>query len=64
MANAEPRRCHSNLGAYADVFQEWGDILFIPLLSYLVLPLDFSTWYLTTGYLLYTEAAGHSGIRL
>lgn len=50
----------SNLGAYADAVQEWGDILIIPLLAYLVVPLNFSTWYLTTGYLLYTEA-GMSG---
>lgn len=52
------------MSAYADNVQEWGDILFIPLLAYSVLRLDFTTWYLATSYIMYTEAAGHSGIRL
>ncbi|PWN96089.1 hypothetical protein FA09DRAFT_335115 [Tilletiopsis washingtonensis] len=52
------------LGAFADNIQEWGDILLIPVLTWMVVPLDFHTWYLTTCYQAYTEAAGHSGIRL
>ena len=52
------------LGAFADNIQEWGDILLIPILTWMVVPLDFHTWYLTTCYQAYTEAAGHSGIRL
>ncbi|KAN0060136.1 hypothetical protein ACQY0O_008110 [Thecaphora frezii] len=60
------RAKHPNplLSAFADSEQEWGDILVIPLLTWLTMPVDFSTWWLCTAYILYTEAMGHSGIRL
>lgn len=54
------RTKHPNalLGAFADVPQEWGDIAVIPILTWLVLRYDFSTWYMCNVYSLYTEAFG------
>lgn len=54
------RTKHPNalLGAFADVPQEWGDIAVIPVLTWLVLRYDFSTWYMCNVYSLYTEAFG------
>lgn len=52
------------LSPYADNIQEWGDILVIPLLTWLVLRPNFATWWMSTVYILFTEAMGHSGIRL
>ncbi|PWN51059.1 fatty acid hydroxylase superfamily protein [Violaceomyces palustris] len=60
------RTKHPNplLSAFADSEQEWGDILVIPLLTWLTMPISFSTWWMCTLYILYTEAMGHSGVRL
>lgn len=51
------------LGSFADVEQELFDMLLIPLAAYLVWPIDFPTWWVSTTYTLYIEAAGHSGLR-
>ena len=51
------------LGAYADHEQELFDILVIPVLTWLVFPVNFATWWISTVYILYIEASGHSGIR-
>lgn len=42
--------------------QELGDILVIPMLTYMIVPLPFYTWWVATCYLSYTEASGHSGV--
>ncbi|SPO37304.1 related to ERG25 - C-4 methyl sterol oxidase [Pseudozyma flocculosa] len=36
------------LSAFADEEQEWGDILIIPFLTWLCMPVDFSTWWMCT----------------
>lgn len=51
------------LGSFADHEQEIFDMLLIPLAAYLVWPIDFPTWWVSTTYTLYIEAAGHSGLR-
>lgn len=52
------------LSAYADEIQETFDMVGIPLFAYLVVPMDFYTWWVATCYLLYTESAGHAGVRV
>ncbi|KAF8316092.1 hypothetical protein DL93DRAFT_2166322 [Clavulina sp. PMI_390] len=52
------------LSAFADPEQDLFDILIIPLMTYLTYPLPFHLWWLTTVYILYIEAAGHTGIRI
>ncbi|CEH17072.1 hypothetical protein CBOM_03143 [Ceraceosorus bombacis] len=52
------------LSAFADNEQEWGDILVIPLLTWLVFPVNFPTWWVCQVFIIYTEAMGHSGVRL
>jgi sterol desaturase/sphingolipid hydroxylase (fatty acid hydroxylase superfamily) len=52
------------LSAYADEIQEVFDMIVIPWLAYLVVPQSFTSWYIAMGYMIYTEAAGHSGVRL
>ncbi|CAO1639162.1 unnamed protein product [Sympodiomycopsis kandeliae] len=52
------------LGAYADTAQEFIDMLGIPLLTFLVWRLDFTSWWFAQICTLYIEAGGHSGTRL
>ncbi|EPQ29988.1 uncharacterized protein PFL1_02661 [Pseudozyma flocculosa PF-1] len=52
------------LSAFADEEQEWGDILIIPFLTWLCMPVDFSTWWMCTTYILWVEALGHGGVRM
>lgn len=52
------------LSAFADHEQEWCDILVVPLLTWLTYRVNFATWWMCTVYILYTEAMGHSGIRM
>ena len=51
------------LGAFADHEQEFFDMLGIPILAYLVYPINFATWWICTSYILFIEATGHSGLR-
>jgi len=46
------------LSAFADEIQELGDIVMIPVLTWLVLRYDFSTWFMCNMYSLWTEALG------
>lgn len=57
------------LSLYADGVQEFGDIVVIPLLTFLTLQvfglkLDFYEWYICNVYLNFAEALGHSGLRI
>ncbi|EJP67528.1 fatty acid hydroxylase superfamily protein [Beauveria bassiana ARSEF 2860] len=58
------------LTGYADDEQELGDMLLIPLLTYLAMRaafgdrFDFYHWWVCQMYVLFTESAGHSGVRL
>ncbi|OAA50882.1 Fatty acid hydroxylase [Beauveria brongniartii RCEF 3172] len=58
------------LTGYADDEQEMGDILLIPLLTYVAMRaafgdrFDFYHWWVCQVYVLFTESAGHSGVRL
>jgi sterol desaturase/sphingolipid hydroxylase (fatty acid hydroxylase superfamily) len=52
------------LSAFASDEQDWCDILVIPLLTYMVFPLNFSTWFVAQQMIIYTESMGHSGIRV
>ncbi|KAK0565497.1 hypothetical protein OC861_003720 [Tilletia horrida] len=52
------------LSPFADAEQDFFDILVIPLLTFLTLPMNFHTWWLITLGILYTEAMGHCGVRL
>lgn len=47
-----------------DPEQDFFDILVIPLATYLTYPLEFHEWWIVTVYILYIEAAGHSGARI
>lgn len=60
----ETKRPNALLSAFADEVQEWGDMVVIPVLTWLVVPLPFYTWWVATCYLSYSEASGHSGIRI
>ena len=55
---------NSLLSGFADHIQEFGDVVLIPILTWLVFPVNFSTWYMCSAYILYTEAMGHSGVRV
>ncbi|TVY17545.1 Fatty acid hydroxylase vlmA [Lachnellula arida] len=60
---------NSLLTLYADHEQEFFDIAGIPLLAYfsmrvLGLPMGFYEWWVCQQYVIYTELAGHSGLRL
>ncbi|KAJ3165068.1 hypothetical protein HDU88_004787 [Geranomyces variabilis] len=57
------------LTLYADSLQELGDILGIPVLTFLTLrmmgvPLNFYDWWLCGQYVVFSELAGHSGVRI
>ncbi|KAK0525999.1 hypothetical protein OC834_004955 [Tilletia horrida] len=52
------------LSPFADDEQDVFDIFVIPLITFLTLPMNFHTWWLITLGILYTEAMGHSGVRL
>lgn len=51
------------LGAFADHEQEFFDMVGIPVLAWLTYPINFPTWWIATCYILFIEAAGHSGLR-
>lgn len=51
------------LGAFADHEQEFFDMVGIPILAWLTWRIDFATWWISTCYILFIEAAGHSGLR-
>ncbi|PWZ01895.1 hypothetical protein BCV70DRAFT_198176 [Testicularia cyperi] len=61
------KRPTSILSLYADLEQEWFDVLGIPLLAYYtlkpVLPMNFYEWVICWTYIMFTELFGHSGIR-
>lgn len=57
------------LSAYADLEQEFFDIVGIPLMTYsslklLGLPMRFYEWWICQQYIIFTEALGHSGLRI
>jgi sterol desaturase/sphingolipid hydroxylase (fatty acid hydroxylase superfamily) len=57
------------LSSYADVEQEFIEMALVPFLTYVTLkmmgfPMGFYDWWLCSQYQLYTEAVGHSGIRI
>ncbi|UZJ54461.1 hypothetical protein CBS101457_003781 [Exobasidium rhododendri] len=52
------------LSAFASDEQDWGDILIIPLLTWLVFPINFPTWFMAQQMIIYTESMGHSGVRV
>jgi sterol desaturase/sphingolipid hydroxylase (fatty acid hydroxylase superfamily) len=52
------------LSAFASDEQDWGDILVIPLLTWAVVRFDFTTWFMANQMIIWTEAFGHSGVRL
>lgn len=52
------------LSAFASDEQDWGDILVIPLLTWLVFPVNFPTWFMANQMIIWTEAFGHCGVRL
>lgn len=52
------------MSLFADPEQDFFDILIIPLATYLTYPLAFHEWWVVTVYILYIEAAGHSGARI
>jgi len=52
------------LSAFADHEEEVIGILIIPLLAYLLYPVDFPTLWISLMYITYTEVVGHSGVRL
>lgn len=51
------------LGAFADHEQEFMDMVGIPILAWLTWRINFATWWFSTCYILFIEAAGHSGLR-
>lgn len=57
------------LTLYADLEQEFFDIAGVPLMTYLTmklmgLPMGFYEWWICHQYIMFTELAGHSGIRV
>lgn len=57
------------LAAYADDVQEFFDMVGIPFMTYLTfrafgIPLGFYDWFICHQYIAFTEAGGHSGLRL
>ncbi|CDR88120.1 related to ERG25-C-4 methyl sterol oxidase [Sporisorium scitamineum] len=51
------------LGAFADHEQEFFDMVGIPILAWLTWRINFATWWVSTCYILFIEASGHSGLR-
>lgn len=51
------------LGAFADHEQEFFDMVGIPALAWLTWRINFATWWVSTCYILFLEASGHSGLR-
>ncbi|TKY89390.1 hypothetical protein EX895_001921 [Sporisorium graminicola] len=51
------------LGAFADHEQEFFDMVGIPVLAWLTWRINFATWWVSTCYILFIEASGHSGLR-
>ncbi|EST06029.1 Fatty acid hydroxylase [Kalmanozyma brasiliensis GHG001] len=51
------------LGAFADHEQEFFDMVGIPILAWLSWRINFATWWVSTCYILFIEASGHSGLR-
>ena len=51
------------LGAFADHEQEFFDMVGIPVLAWLTWRINFATWWISTCYILFIEASGHSGLR-
>lgn len=47
-----------------DPEQDLFDILIIPLMTYVTYPIPFHVWWVTTVYILFVEAAGHTGTRV
>lgn len=63
------KRPNALLAAYADEVQEFFDMVGIPFMTYLSfrafgIPLDFYAWFIAHQYIAFTEAGGHSGLRL
>ncbi|KAE8221054.1 hypothetical protein CF319_g5522 [Tilletia indica] len=54
----------SLLSPFADEEQDFFDIVVVPLLTFITLPMSFHTWWLISLGILYTEAMGHCGVRL
>ncbi|EAW09107.1 sterol desaturase family protein [Aspergillus clavatus NRRL 1] len=57
------------LAAYADHEQEFGDMVAVPLLTYLTLktfglPMGFYGWWICHAYVAFAEVLGHSGLRV
>ncbi|SPO22272.1 related to ERG25 - C-4 methyl sterol oxidase [Ustilago trichophora] len=51
------------LGAFADHEQEFFDMVGIPILAWITWKINFATWWVSTCYILFIEASGHSGLR-
>lgn len=51
------------LGAFADHEQELFDMIGIPVLAWCTYRINFATWWVSTCYILFIEASGHSGMR-
>ncbi|TKY86944.1 hypothetical protein EX895_004232 [Sporisorium graminicola] len=51
------------LSAFADHEQEVFDMVVIPVLAWLTWRINFATWFVSTCYILFVEASGHSGMR-
>lgn len=63
------KRPNAMLAAYADDVQEFFDMVGIPFMTYLSfrafgIPLGFYDWFVCHQYTAFTEAGGHSGLRL
>jgi sterol desaturase/sphingolipid hydroxylase (fatty acid hydroxylase superfamily) len=52
------------LSPFADGEQELMDILVMPLLAWACFPVNFPTWHVCQCFVVFTELAGHSGVRL
>ncbi|SPO29785.1 related to ERG25 - C-4 methyl sterol oxidase [Ustilago trichophora] len=51
------------MAAYTDDEQGLFDIVIIPALALLTWQINFATWWVAMNFILYTELAGHSGVR-
>ncbi|KAM3554137.1 hypothetical protein ARSEF4850_006595 [Beauveria asiatica] len=63
------KRPNAMLSAYADDVQEFFDMVGIPFMTYLSfkalgIPLGFYDWFICHQYIAFTEAGGHSGLRM
>lgn len=52
------------LSVFGDPTQDFFDILVIPLLATLTVPLKFHVWWISAVYILYAEAGSHTGVRV